>query len=807
MTTKTIAHDQVEQDRLFLASIMEHLDDAVIGKTLDGTILSWNPAAERIFGYSAQEVIDQPISMLVPANYPNEIPQFIERIKRGEHIDHYETRWMRKDGHHVNASLTIAPIKDVSGNIIAASIIARDITRRKRTEETLQQERNLTAAVLAITGALVVVLDQQGRIVRFNRACEQTTGYSFAEVKGKPVWDLFLPQDEVEPVKAIFRELQAGRLSNEHQNHWLAKDGSRRLIVWSNSALLDNEGSVKYVIGAGNDITEQKQIEETLQERTQDLKERIKELNCLYSISNVFEMKDLSLNQILQEVIDLVPPAWRFSEITCARLRLDGQIFKTNNYKETIWKQISDVFVHGDRVGILEVCYLEEKPVKDEGPFLQEERNLLNTIAERLGETIERKRAEVALQKAHNELEQRVEQRTREIEQRRQVAESLRDILAILNSNRPLNEILTYIVAQASWLSNSDVSVVYSLQDNDDMLRVQAARGLAADSTLEETIPVGQSMTGQAVLKRQTVAVPNTSLYFENLLNGSKAVPEPQQQAFLTAMNDRYGALLAVPLRVKDEIYGAISLYYDEPREFSGEEIELATAFADQAALAIENARLRTQVEETAVATERHRLARDLHDAVSQTLFSASLIAEMLPRVWERYPDEARNSLDELRQLTRGALAEMRTLLLELRPTALTEAKLAKVLGHLTEALTNRTGIPISLTIAGDCSLLPDVQIALYRIAQEALNNVAKHAKASQATVSLSCQPRGVELCISDDGRGFDPDPITPDHLGIGIMHERAKAIGATLRIESQPGCGTQVVAAWQDQEQGKEDE
>ena len=119
----------------------------------------------------------------------------------------------------------------------------------------------------------------------------------------------------------------------------------------------------------------------------------------------------------------------------------------------------------------------------------------------------------------------------------------------------------------------------------------------------------------------------------------------------------------------------------------------------------------------------------------------------------------------------------------------------------------SRTRIPISLAVEGNCALLPDVQIALYRIAQEALNNIAKHAKASQATVTLSCEPERVELCISDDGRGFDPQSISPHHLGVGIMHERAKAIGATLKIESQPGYGTRIVVAWEDEERGKHNE
>ena len=143
-----------------------------------------------------------------------------------------------------------------------------------------------------------------------------------------------------------------------------------------------------------NDVSKRNQIEKELQKKTYDLNERVKELNCLYGISKVYEKQNLSLDQILQEIIYLIPPAWQFPEITCAQLVLDSQIYRTNNYEETVWKQAGDILVNGDCLGILEVCYLEEKPERDEGPFLQEERSLINAIAGRFGRSIERLQAE-----------------------------------------------------------------------------------------------------------------------------------------------------------------------------------------------------------------------------------------------------------------------------------------------------------------------------------------------------------------------------------------------------------------------------
>jgi ligand-binding sensor domain-containing protein/signal transduction histidine kinase len=208
---------------------------------------------------------------------------------------------------------------------------------------------------------------------------------------------------------------------------------------------------------------------------------------------------------------------------------------------------------------------------------------------------------------------------------------------------------------------------------------------------------------------------------------------------------------------------------------------------------------------EAAVAAERSRLARDLHDAVTQLLFSASLIAEALPGIWESDQDEGRELLGELRRLSRGALAEMRTLLLELRPASLTETSLVELLHQLAEAATGRTELSIEVRADGVPALPRDTHIALYRIAQEALNNVIKHARASRATISLCCLPsedpgdgqQQVTLAVSDDGCGFDPGRVRPDHMGLGIIRERAERIGAELGVESQPGRGTEVMVRW----------
>ncbi len=198
-----------------------------------------------------------------------------------------------------------------------------------------------------------------------------------------------------------------------------------------------------------------------------------------------------------------------------------------------------------------------------------------------------------------------------------------------------------------------------------------------------------------------------------------------------------------------------------------------------------------------AVAADRTRLARDLHDAVTQTLFSASLTAEVLPDLWEMDVDEAKRSTEELRQLTRGALAEMRTLLLELRPATLTQTRLGDLIKQLCEAFIGRSRLPIKLTIEGDCTLPPEVQVAVYRIAQESLNNVFKYARATQVNVNLFVSSDTVHFETCDNGIGFDMSTSKPTSLGMRIMRERAEAIGADFEVTSTLGSGTCVSVTW----------
>ncbi len=254
-----------------------------------------------------------------------------------------------------------------------------------------------------------------------------------------------------------------------------------------------------------------------------------------------------------------------------------------------------------------------------------------------------------------------------------------------------------------------------------------------------------------------------------------------------------------VPLAVKGRIIAVIGLAHSEPDYFKARHADMAMTLANQAAITVVNAELVEDAQGLAVLQERQRLARNLHDAVNQSLFSAGLIAEVLPQLWEENYEEAHSSLEDLRKLIRGAIAEMRMLVSELRPLALTDSNLSDLLHQLANAFTGRTNIPVNVSVSGEDILASEVQVAVYRICQEALNNIAKHANPSSVKIKLHYTVGMVELRIRDNGRGFDPNLNIPGHYGLSMMHERAHAVNAHLEITSEIGKGTEVLFRWQE--------
>ena len=390
------------------------------------------------------------------------------------------------------------------------------------------------------------------------------------------------------------------------------------------------------------------------------------------------------------------------------------------------------------------------------------------------------------LHESYSLLEQRVADRTKELA-------TLNAIAAVASRSLDLNEVLSDALEETLSALSMDCGSAYALDQQTDALVLAAYTGFA-----------------KTINPRLQSQIMNGNEFNQALQSGHPLICE-LGAAIEIPMGDLFLAegmqqVICVPLMMKRKLVGAFTLAGRTLRPVSPEEFSLLEAVGQQIGVAVENARLYTQAEQTAAIAERNRLARDLHDAVSQTLFSASLIADVLPKLWDRNPEIGRKKLEELRLLTRGALSEMRNLLLELRPDTLRDVDLGDLYRHLRNAFAARAGISITLSEEGHSLLEPEVKEAFYRIVQEALNNIAKHAGASEVQIFLTQEEGCVDVRILDDGCGFDPGALSPENMGLKIMRERAEAIHAKLEIKSAPGAGTQIRMLWTANEENKND-
>jgi signal transduction histidine kinase len=406
-----------------------------------------------------------------------------------------------------------------------------------------------------------------------------------------------------------------------------------------------------------------------------------------------------------------------------------------------------------------------------------------------------------SIENRNRELEKQVEERTREAEQRSKVAESLHDIVSKINSNASLDEVLEYIVTQADVLSDTNFVVLWLLQSEESKFQIHSIRGEFPEDMLKLKMEFGEGMLGLAVKERRNV-------YFQDMSQIQYATGESSiddrhpvyiselNRGILTKVIETFRAIMVVPLLTPNGIYGALELFYPTPREFTQEEISLASAFAEQAALAIENAMLRTQAEQNAASTERSRLARELHDSVSQLLYSVTLYAEAAAELLDEGETAiATDHLRELRDTAQEALREMRLLIFELHRPEIGKDGLTGALQARLDAVETRGGMHSELLVEGSEQLPRLVQEELYNIAHEALNNALKHAHANNVSIRLRFEETGTLMEVSDDGVGFDAT-IARMGGGFGItgMKERAQKISGTLQIESAPGKGTKVI-------------
>ena len=275
------AEEKLEVSRLRLESIIESVMDAIITVDEDQRVVLFNRAAEHMFGFPAQKAVGQSLARFLPARFRdahhNQVHAFGQSGVTNRKMGKLGTvMGLRSNGEEFPIEAAISHVTVERKTYY--TVILRDIAEHNLVVEELRRQQEFIEAVLETAGALVVVLDRQGRILRFNRACEQTTGYSSEEVTGKALWDFLIVPEEVESVQAVLGRLTRGELRSEHENDWVAKGGQRRRIAWANTVITDSRGRAGYIVATGIDVTELKKVQEQLRKT-----ERIAELGTMAS--------------------------------------------------------------------------------------------------------------------------------------------------------------------------------------------------------------------------------------------------------------------------------------------------------------------------------------------------------------------------------------------------------------------------------------------------------------------------------------------------------------------------------------------
>ena len=416
--------------------------------------------------------------------------------------------------------------------------------------------------------------------------------------------------------------------------------------------------------------------------------------------------------------------------------------------------------------------------------FKPEEVALLGSIAD-----------EVALAVDNAGLYNQTEQQAIVEKRRREMAEGLRDILAILNSNSPLEEILNYILNRACPLMEADAGGIYRLDLEKRGFSLSGTSGSLSGLEPIDLIPYGNWQELTLPPPVEPFSVSDIRVFLDTLYPHPELLSE-RQQNWLRVIGENYSTILTVPIPIGDSVFGYITFYYVQAQEFSQEYLSLGRTLGDQAALAIENARLRQQAEQLAVLEERSRLARELHDSVTQLLYSLTLFAEAGQRMNKAGdPERTEQFLVRLSETARQAHKEMRLLVFELRPPTVELEGLVGALQHRLDAVEKRSGIETCLQVEGNFDLSPAIEDELFRVAVEALNNALKHASATQVIVRLQARDHTFSLQVVDNGKGFDLDAASNGGgMGLPGMRERVEKMRGSLQILSKPGAGAQVI-------------
>jgi PAS domain S-box-containing protein len=738
---------------------------AVIEQATDGIylldaesrrIMETNPSFGRMLGYAPEELLGMEVYDFVA--HPREnVDATIGRTLELRRRVVGERKYRRKDGSLIDVEVGVSVISHDGRDVICT--IVRDVTERKRAEEALARSENRLRQIFETEPECVKVLGTDGSLLEMNPAgLSMIEADSLEQVRGKPVYGYIAPEHRADFVALTEGVLRGG--SGMLEFELVGLKGTRRWLETHAVPLRDANGEIAGLLGITRDITERKQAEEDLKQSEKLYRTVIEQATENICLVDVETRRIVESNTAFREALgyteDELHHMTLYDFVAHDRKSIDLNIQRTVQARSSF-------------VG-------ERKYRRKDGSLLDVEAS---------GSIILRGGRETICVVAHDVTERARAQRL--LEER---VATLSRIAANLAFDLPTEDTLNVLAMSAVNASTAVACGVVLIDKKDESLHVFGSYGLPEGYTsgLQAAYRAGApSPSLRAFRTREPVLVRDLRRFI---------LEEPHYAPIHHFVSDvPWDITYSLPLVSRYRTVGAIFFCYLPGEEPGEDEQVFLKAVADQAAVALENARLFAEARGKAALEERQRLARELHDSVSQALYGIALGARTARKLVDQNPQLVADPLDYVLSLADAGLAEMRALIFELRPESLETEGLVAALEKQAAALRARHEIEVTTTLCDEPGGSPEVKEAVYRIAQEALHNTVKHARANKVGLEMVCDPDSLTLEVSDDGVGFAAGGDFPGHLGLRSMRERASRLGGTLRVESTAGGGTRIRA------------
>jgi PAS domain S-box-containing protein len=814
ISARKLAEEGLKQSEQRYRTLFETMTQGIVYLDTEGKIISANPAAQHILHlgfvelngqmsmFAGAHTIHEDLSSFLPEEHPVTLA-----LRSGKPIQNVTMgninpatgaiTWIRMDA--------VPQFRPGESQPYQVYAVLDDITIRKRAEgdrdraldEAQRRAAELDAVFTSIADG-VMLTGPSGEILRLNPAAERIFDYSPDQY--------LLPLNQRAGMSQPFKP-DGQPLSESEYPVWRALRGEtvRNMVLsmttpntahhtWvSLSAAPLRTGKNSGAVLSFTDISERMEMEKELRQARDELEARVQErtaeLTAILTALRESEERFRQLAENIREVFVLFTPG-------------ESQPFYVSPAYAELVGQPPESF-YEDPNSFLEAIYVEDRPelgtlqdMINQGKFDQQYRMLRPDgglrwvrargfpVRDKQGELyrvaaiIEDVTPEV---EAYQILEQRVEERTRELS-------TLLSYTEKLASTLELKSVLQIMLDQLCSMVDYDGAAVLLLEGN-ELVAVEYQGPTPENEVINIRFPASISFGLSRVIETR-----GTVIYSDIQNNSEEARLFGQADVPLQdLMLGKARSWLGVPLIVKNQLLGILRLSHTQPERFTQRHAQLVTAIANQAALAIENAQLYDKSRQLAALGERQRLARELHDSVSQALYGISLGTHTAIALSKRDPEKLEDVLKYVLSLAEAGLTEMRALIFELRPDSLETDGLVGALNRQAAATQARRGVTVKTNLCDEIQMPIEVKEALYRISQEAMQNAIKHANPTEICLELSCGENFVEMLVTDDGRGFDTSQAFPGHLGLRSMSERATRLGGTLVIDSAPGKGTQV--------------